>query len=33
MLNRVSSYAAASPEFNPLTPVFSYKDDVPFVQY
>ncbi len=33
MLNRVSSYAAASPEFNPLTPVFSYKDEVPFVHY
>jgi|NGEPerStandDraft_6_1074524.scaffolds.fasta_scaffold03451_7 8-oxo-dGTP pyrophosphatase MutT (NUDIX family) len=33
MLNRVSSYAAASPQFNPQTPVFSYKDEVPFVHY
>ena len=33
MLNRVSSYAAASPQFNPQTPVFSYKDEAPFVHY
>ena len=33
MLNRISNYAAASPEFNPLTPIFSYKDEVPFVHY
>jgi 8-oxo-dGTP pyrophosphatase MutT (NUDIX family) len=33
MLNRVTSYAAAPLNLNLRTPVFSYKDDVPFVRY
>jgi 8-oxo-dGTP pyrophosphatase MutT (NUDIX family) len=33
MLNRVIAYAAAPLRFDPRTPVFSYKDDVPFVRY
>ena len=33
MLNRVSSYAAASPEFNPLTPVFRRRTKSPSADY
>ena len=33
MLNRVTTYAAAPDRFNPRTPVFSYRDEVPFVRY
>ena len=33
MLNRVTTYAAAPDHFNPRTPVFSYKNEVPFVRY
>src|SRR5664280_607073 len=33
MLNRVTSYVAAPLNLNLRTPVFSYKDDVPFVRY
>jgi 8-oxo-dGTP pyrophosphatase MutT (NUDIX family) len=33
MLNRVNSYSVAPPHFNPPTPVFSYKNEVPFVHY
>jgi len=33
MLNRVVGYAAAPEKFNPQTPVFSYKNEVPYVRY
>jgi len=33
MLNRVIAYAADPLRFDPRAPVFSYKDDVPFVRY
>ncbi len=33
MLNRVSAYAADPAGFDPRTPVFSYKNEVPFVRY
>ena len=33
MLNRATTYAAAPDRFNPITPVFSYKGEVPFVNY
>jgi 8-oxo-dGTP pyrophosphatase MutT (NUDIX family) len=33
MLNRATAYAAAPDRFNPMTPVFSYKGEVPFVKY
>jgi 8-oxo-dGTP pyrophosphatase MutT (NUDIX family) len=33
MLNRIIAYAAAPERFNPRTPVFSYKNEVPFVRY
>jgi 8-oxo-dGTP pyrophosphatase MutT (NUDIX family) len=33
MLNRLIAYAADPPRFDARTPVFSYKDDAPFVRY
>ena len=33
MLNRITRYVATPRSFNPKTPVFSYKREVPFVRY
>jgi len=33
MLNRLIAFAADPLRFDPRTPIFSYKDDVPFVRY
>jgi 8-oxo-dGTP pyrophosphatase MutT (NUDIX family) len=33
MLNRVTTYTAAPDRFNPRAPVFSYKNEAPFVRY
>ena len=33
MLNRAIAYAADPLRFDPRTPIFSYKDDAPFVRY
>lgn len=33
MLNRVIGYTASPDHFSPRTPVFSYKNEVPFVRY
>ncbi len=33
MLDRVTGYAAAPERFDPRTPVFSYKNELPFVRY
>ena len=33
MLNRVIGYTASPEHFSPRTPVFSYKNEVPFVRY
>jgi len=33
MLNRIIRYVATPRSFDPKTPVFSYKREVPFVRY